>query len=233
MQVTFMSESEQVIIDLSNIPLKPIGKKEIQQLEMALIIGTLYRPEVLELIRDPVERATWIDSLAVAAAAFARYKAGIPVSQIAEELGRSEVTIRGHLNQKTKAGKLVAETYEKIRRGELKITIPFIQVPAQIVVPEVEVLRKELEKLREERKALEERVEALRVDLEKKTSELEAMRGELKKREEELQSVKSELELKSQELEKLKSRLSELMEVVKRVRELASEIVNATNRLLE
>jgi hypothetical protein len=64
---------ESVEIDLSNVPLKPVGKKEISQLEMALIIGTLYRPEVLELIRDPVERSTWIDSLAVAAGSLARH----------------------------------------------------------------------------------------------------------------------------------------------------------------
>jgi predicted transcriptional regulator len=47
---------EEIVIDFSNIPLKPLGKSEIQKLEMALIIGTLYRPEVLELIRDPTER---------------------------------------------------------------------------------------------------------------------------------------------------------------------------------
>lgn len=58
-----MSSGEEVVIDLSNVPLKPLGKREIQQLEIALIIGTLYRPEVLELIRDPAERATWMDSV--------------------------------------------------------------------------------------------------------------------------------------------------------------------------
>jgi len=49
-----------------------------------LIIGTLYRPDVLELIGDPVERSTWIDSLAVAAGSLARAKAGMLVSQIAD-----------------------------------------------------------------------------------------------------------------------------------------------------
>jgi probable regulatory domain-containing protein len=111
--------SEELVIDFSNISLKLLGKSEIQRLGMALIIGTLYRPEVLELIRDPTERATWMDSLAIAAAASARYKAGMSVSQIAEELGRSEATIKNHLSEKTKAGKLVSETYEKLKRSEL------------------------------------------------------------------------------------------------------------------
>ena len=59
------------------------------------------------------------DSLAVAAGALAREKAGIPVSRIAEELGRSEATIRNHLGGRTEAGRLVWETYEMLRRGEV------------------------------------------------------------------------------------------------------------------
>jgi probable regulatory domain-containing protein len=175
-----VSESE-LVIDLSSIPLKPIGKREIQQLEMALIIGTLYRPEVLDLIRDPVERSTWIDSLAVAAAAFARYKAGVPVSEIAEELGRSEVTIRGHLNQKTKAGKLVAETYEKIKRGELKIVVPFVTAPQQITALEVEKTQLEIEKLREEKRVLEERSKMLEEELGKMRSKLSELTSQIKR----------------------------------------------------
>lgn len=62
---------EEVVIDLSNVSLK---------LEMALIVGTLYRPEILELIKDPVERSTWVDSLAVTAASLARSRAGISSS---------------------------------------------------------------------------------------------------------------------------------------------------------
>ncbi len=226
-----MSGTEQIIIDLSNVPLKPIGKKEIQQLEMALIIGTLYRPEVLELIRDPVERATWIDSLAVAAAVFARYKAGIPVSEIAEELGRSEVTIRSHLNQKTKAGKLVAETYDKLKRGELKIIVPFAGI--QIPVSEVENMRAELERLREEQKTFKEQVRVLQEELEKKNRELESLQVELKKKDEELQVITSQLASKKEESEKLRSKLNELVEQVKYIKQLAHEIVNITNKLLE
>jgi probable regulatory domain-containing protein len=225
--------SEPIVIDFSNIPLKPIGKKEIQQLEMALIIGTLYRPEILELIRDPVERATWIDSLAIAVAAFARYKAGIPISEIAQELGRSEVTIRGHLNQKTKAGKLVAETFEKIKRGELKITIPFLTSPMVTPTVDVERLRSELESLREDKKLLEEKIQSLHEELEKKSKELETLRNELKKKEEELQAVSQQLTVERGEAEKLKVKLNELINQIRHIRDLASEIVNAVNKLLE
>jgi len=164
------SSEEEFTIDLTNIPLKPLGKKEIQMLEMGLIIATLYSPEILELIRDPVERATWVDSLAVAAAALAREKAGYTVSQIAEEVGRSETTVRAHLAGKTKAGKLVRETYEKLKRGELKIVVPFIKVKEQMIAPseftkQVEELKKKYE---EEVNTLKTRLEAL----EKENAEL-------------------------------------------------------------
>lgn len=207
-----MSGSEEVVVDLSNVPLKPLGKREIQQLEVALIIGTLYRPEVLELIRDPAERATWMDSLAVAAAAFARHKAGIPVTQIADELGRSENSIRNHLNEKTKAGKLVAETYEKLRRGELKLVVPFIRAPVAPPFEEVRALREELEKLREERRALEERVKSLQ---------------------QELEALQSEVRAKGEELERFRAKLGSIVNEVKTIKELALRIVDAAERVLK
>lgn len=107
-------------LDLSLVPLKPIGRKEIQQLEAALIIGTVFRPEVIELIKDPTERATWLDSLAVAAA-IAREKAGMTTSTIADEIGRSEASVRSHIAGKTKAGKLIRETLELLGKSELKL----------------------------------------------------------------------------------------------------------------
>ncbi len=100
------------------ISLKPLGKDEIHKLETVLLLGTLFREDVLEKIRESSERLTWVDSLAVAAAALARSKAGKTIPQIADELGRSEQTIRNHLTQKTEAGKLVYETYERLARGE-------------------------------------------------------------------------------------------------------------------
>ena len=167
-------ETEEITIDLSHIPLRPTGKKEIQQLEMALIIATLYSPEVIELIKDPVERATWVDSLAVAAAALARQKAGYSIRQIADEVGRSETMIRAHLSGKTKAGKLVLQTYEKLKNGELKIIVPFIKVPKDMVakVQDMEKAKKELEEkiksLEEENKKLKEEIESLKKKLEEK-----------------------------------------------------------------
>jgi probable regulatory domain-containing protein len=122
------------------IPVRPTSAKEIRELEIALIIGTLFRADVLQEIMDPKEFTTWVDSLAVAAGALAREKAGYPVSKIAEELGRTETTIRNHLQGKTKAGQLVRETYEKLVRGELKIAIPLIGGE----VREVEELKKKV-----------------------------------------------------------------------------------------
>jgi len=172
---------DEVVIDLSNIPVKPLGKKEISQLEMALIIGTLYRPEILELIRDPVERSTWVDSLAVAAGAYARMKAGMPVSQIAEELGRSEQTIRSHLNLKTKAGKLVHETYEKLKKGELKLLVPFIKAPVAGSEERVKVLEDELNKYREKVKELESRVNTLVEAVNRYEEENKELRAKIEK----------------------------------------------------
>ncbi|PLV57366.1 transcriptional regulator [Thermotoga sp. SG1] len=97
----------------------PLTKEEIHQLETALLVGTLFRKEVLEEIRNSSERLTWVDSLAVAAGALARAKAGMTVSEIAEELGRTETTIREHVKGETKAGKLVNETYELLKEGKL------------------------------------------------------------------------------------------------------------------
>ncbi len=111
-------------IDLSHIPLKPVGAKEVRELEITLIIATIFRPDVINEIMDPKEFTTWLDSLAVAAGALAREKAGYTISRIAEELGRTEATIRNHLQGKTKAGKLVRETYDMLKAGKLKLALP-------------------------------------------------------------------------------------------------------------
>jgi len=173
-------------LDLSNVPLRPTSKREIKLLETALIVGTLYRPDIMELIKDPLEKATWLDSLAVAAAALAREKAGYTVSQIAEELGRSETTIRAHLSGKTKAGKIVRETYEKVTRGELELTIPFISSEAQ-------KLREELERLRHENEKLKREIEKCQ-DIEAVRKQLEEIRQEIEKLEAEKRELKTRLE---------------------------------------
>ncbi|MEM5870260.1 MAG: transcriptional regulator, partial [Candidatus Aenigmatarchaeota archaeon] len=72
---------------MDEIPLKPAGKEEIRKLELSLILGTLFRPDVLESIRMASDKVTWLDSLIVAAGALARERAGMTTSKIAEELG--------------------------------------------------------------------------------------------------------------------------------------------------
>ncbi|NPA85155.1 MAG: helix-turn-helix domain-containing protein [Crenarchaeota archaeon] len=183
-------EDGTIEIDLSHVPLRPTSKKEIMELETALIIGTIYRPEVIQLILDPHERATWVDSLAVAAAALARYKAGYTIPQIAEELGRSESTIRNHLKGKTKAGKLVLETYELLARGELKLVIPIkgIIIPEE-KIKELEARIKELERENEE---LREKLSqaANKEEVEKLKKRLEELQKELEEKEKVLAKIK-------------------------------------------
>jgi len=138
----------EIDIDLSKIPVRPTSAKEIRELEIALIIATMFRPDVFQEILDPREFTTWLDSLAVAAGALAREKAGYPISKIAEELGRSETTIRNHLQGKTKAGKLVRETYEQLVRGKIKIVAVGQQMGAIPSKEELEKLKKEVEELK-------------------------------------------------------------------------------------
>ncbi len=234
---------EELEIDLSHVPLRPTSKKEIQQLEMALIIGTLYRPEVIELIRDPMERATWVDSLAVAAAALARYKAGYSIREIAEELGRSETMIRAHLHGKTKAGKLVLETYEKLARGELKLVVPFKGV--HLTAEEYEDLKnakKRVEDLERKVRELEERLKTLEEENARLKRQLENCLApeEVEKRVREVQEMIEELEKENEELRKKlrecgePERIRELEERVKKLEEEAGkyrEIVEQARRL--
>ncbi|MCC6015941.1 MAG: hypothetical protein LM582_02745 [Desulfurococcaceae archaeon] len=126
---------------MSEVPLKPLGKEEIRKLELALILTTLTRPDVIEKIRSAEDKLTWLDSLVIAAAALARDKAGYPVSVIAEELGRSEITIRNHLAGKTEAGKLVLESYEILRSAGGTLSIPIA------TSSEIEFLRKRIAEL--------------------------------------------------------------------------------------
>jgi probable regulatory domain-containing protein len=126
---------------MSEVPLKPLGKEDIRKLELALILTTLTRPDVIEKIRSAEDKLTWLDSLVIAAAALARDKAGYPVSVIAEELGRSEITIRNHLAGKTEAGKLVLESYEILRSTGGTLSIPIA------TSSEIESLRKRIAEL--------------------------------------------------------------------------------------
>lgn len=148
-----------VEIDFSHVPVRPIGAKEVRELEVALIIGTILRPDVVREILDPRDFTTWIDSLAVAAGALAREKAGYPISKIAEELGRTEATIRNHLQGKTKAGQLVRETYEMLKTGKLQLVLP---APVQ---KDVEELRKRAEEAEKKVAELEEKLSLVKKTL--------------------------------------------------------------------
>jgi len=180
-------QAEKIDIDFRSIPLNPLGKNDIKKLETFLIIGTLYRPEVLELIKDPDERSTWIDSLAIAAAAYARYKAGMPISLIADELGRSEESIRNHISGKTKAGSLIIETYEKIKSGQLNLTLSFNSSNKELdeLKNQVKNLKEEIEKIKRERDELknvinnkEETIRSLQIEIGKIKSDLDKISRE-------------------------------------------------------
>ena len=108
-------------VDLSHVPLRPTSAKEVRELEIALIVATIFREDVIREILSPREFTTWLDSLTVAAGALAREKAGYTITKIADELGRSEATIRNHLQGKTKAGQLVRDTYQKLVRGKITL----------------------------------------------------------------------------------------------------------------
>ena len=127
------------------INFSPVGREEIRSLETALLIGSLFRPEVMEEIRNSSERLTWVDSLAVAAGALARSKAGMSTSEIAEELGRTESTIRDHLKGETKAGKIVLETFDLLKKGELDVDK--ILLDTSTIKERLERVRKEIDEL--------------------------------------------------------------------------------------
>jgi probable regulatory domain-containing protein len=118
----------------------------------------------LEELRNPSERLTWVDSLAVAAAAIAREKAKMTISQIAEDIGRTEATIRNHLMGKTKAGQLVRQTLEKFLREGVKIDLPSTKELEEVKAKPEEERRKtqKLETLLQEVKnSLEDLIEKL------------------------------------------------------------------------
>jgi probable regulatory domain-containing protein len=162
------------------IPLTPIGRDQIHKLETALLIGTLLSPEVIELLKSPEERLTWVDSLA---AALAREKAHMTVPQIAEELGRSEVTIRNHLTRKTKAGQLVWQTYEKFAKEGVKIDVESLLGASSA---ELARLKGENEELRRKLEESQNRIEELSSLVEGLLKKINKVKDELRKVLEEL-----------------------------------------------
>jgi probable regulatory domain-containing protein len=140
------------------IPLKPLSRADIHKLETALIIATLLREDVLQKIRESTEGLTWIDSLAVAAGALARARAGMTAEQIAEDLGRSEATIRRHLTGKTEAAKLVEETYRRFASEGVKIELPALVRGSDELSKKVSDLEAKLREAEERARALEEKL---------------------------------------------------------------------------
>ncbi len=132
---------------MSEIPLKPMGKEDIRKLESALLVMSLFSPETLEALKNPHERLTWVDSLYTAAAAFARDKAGMPISQIADEIGVTEATIRKHLRGETKAGQLVLKAYERLSKEGFKIELPS-ELAGTISAEDVGKLKEKIERVK-------------------------------------------------------------------------------------
>jgi probable regulatory domain-containing protein len=151
----------------NQIPLNPVGRQDIHKLETILLTATLLRPEVLDMIRTSSERLTWVDSLAVAAGALAREKAGMTLSEIAEELGRTEQTVKKHLKEESKAGQLVKETYEMIKTlvkegKNVNDVFPIIALgDAKGLKEEVEKLKKEKEEIKQSLTKIKEEIETL------------------------------------------------------------------------
>ncbi|OYT26058.1 MAG: hypothetical protein B6U95_08000 [Thermofilum sp. ex4484_82] len=151
---------------MEEIPLKPLSRSDIHKLETALMISTLLRKDVINKIRESSERITWIDSLAVAAAALARSKAGMTVAAIADDIGRTEATIRRHLSGKSEAGKLVLGTYNKFIKEGVKIELPeFLSDKCKHLEEQLKAekeLREQLEnKLKDVKRKLEDLIKSL------------------------------------------------------------------------
>ena len=132
---------------MSEIPLKPMGKEDIRKLESALLVMSLFSQETIEALKNPHERLTWVDSLYTAAAAFARDKAGMPISQIADEIGVTEATIRKHLRGETKAGQLVLKAYERLSKEGFRIELPS-ELAGAVTTEDVSKLKEKIERVK-------------------------------------------------------------------------------------
>ena len=166
-------EGEEKVVE---VPLRPVSREDIRRLETALLIASLFTPEFLELLKSG-ERLTWIDSLATAAGALAREKAGMTIREIAEELGKTEATIRKHLKGETKAGQIVLKTYERFLKEGVKIELPF-PLTGAVTSTDVEQLKKQVEELKAKVREYEEKLK----ECQDKTSRLEQELAECRER---------------------------------------------------
>jgi predicted transcriptional regulator len=78
--------------------------------------------------------------------------------QIAEDLGRSEATIRRHLTGKTEAAKLVEETYRRFASEGVKIELPALVRGSDELFRKVSELEAKLKEAEERARALEEKL---------------------------------------------------------------------------
>lgn len=67
-----------------------IGREEIYRFESIFLFVMFFRFEVIEFIKDLVERFIWVDGLVVVVGVIVREKVGMIVSEIVEEFGRME-----------------------------------------------------------------------------------------------------------------------------------------------
>lgn len=188
------------------VPLTPVGRDQIHKLESALLIASIFSPTVLKELENSTERLTWIDSLAVAAAALARERAKMSIPQIAEELGRSEATIRNHLQGKTKAGQIVRETYERFLREGVKIPSA-IELFKEKYGELIEAKPEETEKLKSELESVKSQLEEYKSKTKEYEAKVEEYESKLKDYEKKLSDVKSVLSSVIEALNKLSSEL--------------------------
>jgi probable regulatory domain-containing protein len=167
---------------MAEIPLKPLVREDIRKLELGLIFGTLFRPDVIERIKNAEDRLTWLDSLVVAAASLARERAGYPVSRIAEEVGRTESTVRNHLEGKTEAGKLVKETFNLLVKsgGKLELKLPpeLAEVGGQKLV-DLTPIKGDVEAVKEGLKAVEDSLAAVESKIQELKKAVENLENKL------------------------------------------------------
>lgn len=214
--------SQPLIVDFSELPLKPINKREIRLLEAALVVGSILTLEIRELLNDPIERVNWMDSVSVAAASMARHAAGMTISEIAMELDRSELLIKSHLESRTTAGKIIARIYEKLVKGELRA----VNLDQFCGGEEIERLRLEIERLKSENNTLREKLGLIELE----NLNLKDVVNRLENETKQLQSTIDSLKAKSDQLE---ARLVETQDKLKAIRDQLSRIIETINSIIE
>lgn len=139
-----------------------IGREEIYRFESIFLFVMFFRFEVIEFIKDLVERFIWVDSLVVVVGVIVREKVGMIVSEIVEEFGRMEQIIRKYFKGEIKVGQFVREIYEFIKQGKFDEFVKNVEVLVKggqfVVMEEYEKFKKEKEEFEVKVREFEERV---------------------------------------------------------------------------